>query len=271
MTDFLACCPNLRTSLHSHPYHHRPHPSCRFVEKYLSTISSAQVSEVLLEIFWHKSDPGPPGSELSSWDSLAIILYNLAGQYRPRREGDKMLANYENKDLRGTWNFLWRFRERDFATSGLLATTSPRLFVTSLTERVGRTSRRVKVQDSFFFFLPRLEVVILRTSVLRSPSIFHAPSADMKEITDPFQSLKATASLDPDISSNFHPTHPRHRYLGHDHPSSVARGSQEFDYFRDIHRRQVLGLLQTRFETGTRRRAEGAVCQRKRREARATA
>ena len=56
---------------------------------------------------------GPPGSELSPpWDSLDIIMYDLAGQYRPQREGDKMLVDYESSNLRDTENFLWRFRER---------------------------------------------------------------------------------------------------------------------------------------------------------------
>jgi len=33
-----------------------------------------------------------PGLDLSMWDSLDIILYNLAGKYQPQHEGDKMLV-----------------------------------------------------------------------------------------------------------------------------------------------------------------------------------
>ena len=109
----LACCPNLRTvKFENYTYHYHPPPSCQFVEKCLSTITSTQLSEVTLEAFGHKSEHGPPDTESSSCDSLDIILYNLAGQYRPRHEGDKLLVNYESKNLRDTGNFLWRFRER---------------------------------------------------------------------------------------------------------------------------------------------------------------
>jgi len=110
---FLACCPNLRTvKFDNYTYHDHPPPSCEFIEKCLSTITSTQLSEVTLEAFGHKFGLGSPGAESSSWDSLVIILYNLAGQYRPQHEGDKMLVNYKSKNLRDTENFLWRFRER---------------------------------------------------------------------------------------------------------------------------------------------------------------
>ena len=52
-----------------------------------------------------------PGPESWSWDSLDITLYNLAGQYRSQY-GDKMLVNYESKNLRVTEDFLWRYRDR---------------------------------------------------------------------------------------------------------------------------------------------------------------
>ena len=40
----------------------------------------------------------------------------------------------------------------------------------------------------FTFFLDfKLQIAILRTRVLPSPSLFHAPSANLKEINDPFQ------------------------------------------------------------------------------------
>jgi len=58
---------------------------------------------------------------------------------------------------------------------------------------------------------------------------------------------------------------------GHEHPNPVARGSERFDNFRNIHRYQVLGLLQTRFETRTCRGPQGAVRERPRRKERATA
>ena len=65
-----------------------------------------------MEAFGHKGHSDPHDSEPSSWDSLDTILYNLAGQYRPRHEGDQMLVNYESRNLCDTENFLWRFRER---------------------------------------------------------------------------------------------------------------------------------------------------------------
>jgi len=109
----LACCPNLRTvKFYAHTFHRYPPPSCQFIEKCLSTITSTKLSEVTIEAFVCDDYARPPDPELSSWDSLDIILYSLAGQYRPRYEGDKMLVNYESKDLRDTENFLWRFRER---------------------------------------------------------------------------------------------------------------------------------------------------------------
>ena len=52
--------------------------------------------------------------DLDSWDSLDIILYNLAGQYQPQHDGDKMLVQFIHvtstpSDMR---NFLRRYRER---------------------------------------------------------------------------------------------------------------------------------------------------------------
>jgi len=67
---------------------------------------------VSLGVFGRKPYPRAPGPELTSWDSLDITLYNLAGQYRPRCEGDKMVVNYESRKLCDTENLLWRYRER---------------------------------------------------------------------------------------------------------------------------------------------------------------
>jgi len=43
-----------------------------------------------------------------------MILYNLAGKYESRYEGDKMLVELVdvNLDLSGVGSFLWRYRER---------------------------------------------------------------------------------------------------------------------------------------------------------------
>jgi len=120
--------------------------------------------------------------------------------------------------------------------------SAPRLFVILLMEWVGSYLSMDEVQGLFvflsFFLDFKLQVAILRTRVLPSPSLFHAPSANLKEITDPFQCqpgchsryLKAAASLElrvtPGNSSNFHH---RHCHLGHDYPNSDARGPQQFD------------------------------------------
>ena len=55
-----------------------------------------------------------PGLNLALWDHLDIILYNLAGKYRPRYEGDKMLVELVDIDLDpfGAGIFLWIYRER---------------------------------------------------------------------------------------------------------------------------------------------------------------
>ena len=60
------------------------------------------------------ADLEAPGFDWDSWDSLDVILYNLAGQYRPRYDGDKMLVHFIHvtstpSDMR---NFLRRYRER---------------------------------------------------------------------------------------------------------------------------------------------------------------
>ena len=59
-------------------------------------------------------DFGPPFSNPALWDPLDIILCNLAGKYRPRYEGDRMLVELVdvNSDPSGAKNLLWRYRER---------------------------------------------------------------------------------------------------------------------------------------------------------------
>jgi len=42
---------------------------------------------------------GLPGLDLPLWDSLDVILYDLAGQYQPQREGDKMLLELVDADV----------------------------------------------------------------------------------------------------------------------------------------------------------------------------
>ena len=60
------------------------------------------------------SPHGLAGVELILWDPLDIILWNLAGKYRPRYEGDKMLVELVDVYLGGSEaeRFLWRYRER---------------------------------------------------------------------------------------------------------------------------------------------------------------
>jgi len=51
---------------------------------------------------------------LALWDPLDIILYNLAGKYQPRYEGDKMLVGLADVRLDPSKieNFLWRYKGR---------------------------------------------------------------------------------------------------------------------------------------------------------------
>jgi len=88
-----------------------------------------------------------PDTELWSWDSLDIALYDLAGQYRPRHEGDGMLVNYESKNLRDTENFLWRYRGGGVATPGMPFTTFP---VTFLMGSIGSGISRYRAHYCFF-------------------------------------------------------------------------------------------------------------------------
>jgi len=109
----LACCPNLRMISLSLDYDQPPR-LCQFVEKCLSTITSTQLSKVKFTVLRHMPGFGGPSPDSSLWDSPDIILYNLAGQYQPRHEGDKMLVEfvYSNPAPCKTANFLRRYRER---------------------------------------------------------------------------------------------------------------------------------------------------------------
>jgi len=108
----LACCPNLRTIGLSFGYE-RPARPCQFIEKCLSTVTSTQLSKVKLSSSTVMPDCFRPGLDLSLWDSLDVILYNLAGQYRPQCEGGKMLVELDvDVDYSGVELFLRRFRER---------------------------------------------------------------------------------------------------------------------------------------------------------------
>jgi len=57
---------------------------------------------------------GPADSSSALWEPLDIILYNLAGKYESRYEGDKMLVELVdvNPDPSEVGSFLWRNRER---------------------------------------------------------------------------------------------------------------------------------------------------------------
>ena len=83
------------------------------IKKCLSTISSTQLSEVTLRV----SNMSPyrlTGVDLMLWDYLDIVLYDLAGKYRSRYEGDKMLVELVDIYPGGSEaeRFLWRYRER---------------------------------------------------------------------------------------------------------------------------------------------------------------
>jgi len=80
----------------------------------------------------------------------------------------------------------------------------------------------------------------------------------------------ATCGVATDLGPN-HKQLIHHRHLSHGHPNPVARGSGRFDHLWDLCRHQVLGLLQTQFESRTCWGTEGAVCERARRKERATA
>ena len=56
------------------------------------------------------------------WEPLDITLYNLAGKYQPQYEGDGILVELVdvNPDPSEVGSFLWRYREGDFASAGLL-------------------------------------------------------------------------------------------------------------------------------------------------------
>ena len=60
------------------------------------------------------SDFRPPCPNPAPWDPLDVILCNLAGKYRPRYEGDRMLVKLVdvNPDPSEVENLLWRYREK---------------------------------------------------------------------------------------------------------------------------------------------------------------
>ena len=94
--------------------HEIPARSCKFVEKCLSTIRSIQLSEVSLHLLQDIPELSPLAPNSVQWDPLDIVLYNLAGNYQPRYEGDKMVVKLVDVylDLSGSKDFLWRCRER---------------------------------------------------------------------------------------------------------------------------------------------------------------
>ena len=104
----LACCPNLHTISFSLDYEQLTEPF-RFVKKCLSTVISTQLSKVSFTLSRSMPDFGLP-----PWDSLDMILYDLAGQYKPRHEGEKMLVElvYENKNPPEVENLLRRYSKR---------------------------------------------------------------------------------------------------------------------------------------------------------------
>ena len=109
----LTCYLNLYTIVLSLG-HEKPVRPCRFVEKCLSTITSSQLCKVSLR---RRTDiPICASADWSStlWNPLDIILYDLAGKYQPRYEGDKMLVELVdvNVDLSEVDGFLWRYKER---------------------------------------------------------------------------------------------------------------------------------------------------------------
>ena len=91
-----------------------PTQPSKFVEKCLSTITSNQLSEVSLCLLGDIPELSPPAPNSAQWDPLDIILYDLAGKYRPRYEGDRMMVELVNvnPDLSEAGHFLWRYRER---------------------------------------------------------------------------------------------------------------------------------------------------------------
>ena len=108
----LACCPNLRKITLSLSHEKPPRP-CQFVEKCLSTITSTRLSEVSLRLRTDLYAYVPSRLNLELWDPLDIILYNLAGKYRPEYEGDKMQVELVNVNpYPSEAGFLWRYRER---------------------------------------------------------------------------------------------------------------------------------------------------------------
>jgi len=56
----------------------------------------------------------PCDPNLALWDPLDNVLYDLAGKYQPRYEGDNMVVKLVDvyPDLSGSKDFLWRYRER---------------------------------------------------------------------------------------------------------------------------------------------------------------
>jgi hypothetical protein len=110
----LACCPNLRRIVLPLVQAQPIRPG-QFIEKCLSTVTSTQLSEVALRLQRVTHDIfGPSGLNLALWDSLDIILYHLAGKYRPRYEGDKMLVELVDVyvDPSEAGNFLGRYSQR---------------------------------------------------------------------------------------------------------------------------------------------------------------
>ena len=70
-----------------------PGPS-EFVDRCLSTITSAELFEVSSTLLWWGDRCRVPDSDISEWSPSDITLCNLTGKYQPWYEGDKMQANY---------------------------------------------------------------------------------------------------------------------------------------------------------------------------------
>ena len=109
----LACCPRLRKIALSLA-HGKPVRPCRFVKKCLSTITSSQLSRVSLRMRADSPIFRDPESTYGLWDPIDPILYDLAGKYQPRYEGDKMVVELMdvNPDPSEAGSFLRRYRER---------------------------------------------------------------------------------------------------------------------------------------------------------------
>ena len=112
------------TDFHSHAVLTSVGSSFHWVMKYslnranlsrnVSTTTSTQLSKMSLHLPDNIAPFRLPGLNLALWDHLDIILYNLAGKYRPRYEGEKMLVGLVDVylDPSKAEKFLWRYRER---------------------------------------------------------------------------------------------------------------------------------------------------------------